>query len=249
MHRHGSTVAIVTGGARGMGAAHVRRLTAEGARVVVADLLDDDGSALAAEIGAAALFVHHDVSSAASWAAAVGVAEEHFGPVNALVNNAGIVAFDGITTTTEEGYRRIVEVNQTGVFLGMSAVLDPMRRQGHGSIVNISSTAGMVGYTHGFAYVASKWAVRGMTKAAALELAPLGIRVNSVHPGTILTPMSAGYDGAVADAVVAKIPVQRLGHVDEVAALVAYLLSDEAGFTTGTEHVIDGGVTAGDFRL
>ena len=131
----------------------------------------------------------------------------------------------------------------------MSAVLEPMQRQGRGSIVNISSTAGMIGYTHGFAYVASKWAVRGMTKAAALELAPLGIRVNSVHPGTIRTPMTSVYDGERADAIAAKIPLQRLGQVEEVAALVAYLLSDEAAFTTGTEHVVDGGVTAGDFRL
>jgi len=246
MRRHESTVAVVTGAARGMGEAHVRRLASEGAHVLVADVLDAEGQALAADLGDAAVFQHLDVTRADQWAAAVAAADAAFGPVTALVNNAGIVHFTGLTATTEADYRQVVEVNQTGVFLGMQAVLEPMRRAGKGSIVNISSTAGMQGYSRSFAYVASKWAVRGMTKAAALELARDNIRVNSVHPGSVRTPMTSGWDAA--DDAAAKIPLHRFGTVEEVAALVAYLLSDEAAFTTGTEHVIDGGVLAGDFR-
>ncbi len=244
MGRHSATVAVVSGGVRGMGAAHVRRLVGEGARVLVGDVLDDEGSALAAELGEAAVFAHLDVTRQGEWEDAVAAAETAFGPVTGLVNNAGIVRFQRLMETTEADYRQVIDVNQVGVFLGMQAVVPSMRRAGHGSIVNISSTAGMQGY-RSMAYVASKWAVRGMTKSAAMTLGPEGIRVNSVHPGSIETPMNASRPAA--DAETSRIPLQRFGTVDEVAALVSYLLSDESAYTTGMEHVIDGGVTAGTF--
>ncbi|CAB4950639.1 unannotated protein [freshwater metagenome] len=246
MTRHDATIAIITGGSRGLGAAQVRRLHHEGARVVIADVLDDAGTALAASLGAGVLYCHLDVAKSEQWAAAVTLAETSFGPVTALSNNAGILSFFGLDTCTEAEYRRVIDVNQMGPFLGMKAVLPSMRRAGRGSIVNVSSTAGMQGYEQLMAYVASKWAVRGMTKAAALELSREGIRVNSVHPGAFDTPMTSGMDDG--GAASAAIPLKRFGHPEEVAALVAYLLSDESSYTTGAEHVIDGGVTAGAFN-
>jgi 3alpha(or 20beta)-hydroxysteroid dehydrogenase len=241
--RHEGTVAIVTGGARGLGAAQVRRLVDEGARVLVADVLEDEGSALADELGDVTRFHRLDVTSRDGWAAAVERAEEAFGPVTALSNNAGIVLWHGLLDASEEDYRKVIDVNQVGVFLGMQAVVPSMQRAGGGAIVNLSSTAGVQGFPSIFSYVASKWAVRGMTKAAALELAGDGIRVNSVHPGSIETPMTEGLDedGEAS----AAIPLKRFGRPEEVAALIAYLLSAEASYTTGTEHVIDGGVTVG----
>jgi 3alpha(or 20beta)-hydroxysteroid dehydrogenase len=241
--RHAGTVAIVTGGARGLGAAQVRRLVDEGARVLVADILQDEGTALAGELGDAARFHPLDVTSRADWQGAVERAEEAFGPVTALSNNAGIVLWHGLLDASEDDYRTVVDVNQVGVFLGMQAVVPSMQRAGGGAIVNLSSTAGMRGYESIFSYVASKWAVRGMTKAAALELAGDRIRVNSVHPGSIETPMTEGLDED-GDAS-AAIPLKRFGRPEEVAALVAYLLSSDACYTTGAEHVIDGGVTTG----
>ncbi|MFN8205546.1 MAG: glucose 1-dehydrogenase [Solirubrobacteraceae bacterium] len=232
-------VAIVTGGARGMGAAHARALVDHGARVVVADLREDEGRALAAELGDAARFAGLDVTDEAGWAATVQAALDAFGRLDVLVNNAGILDVRRLEDTSLADYRRVVEVNQIGPYLGMRAVVAPMRRAGGGSIVNVSSTAGMVGYTDFFAYTAAKWAVRGMTKAAAAELARDGIRVNSVHPGDIETPMIGGID-VPTDA----IALGRLGRPEEVAMLVVYLASDESSYTTGAEHVVDGGYTA-----
>jgi 3alpha(or 20beta)-hydroxysteroid dehydrogenase len=185
-------VAIISGGARGQGAAEARLFAAEGARVVVGDVLDDEGAAVAEEIGDAALYVHLDVTDEAQWAAAVKAAEEAFGPVSVLINNAGILLFQSLHKTTLEDFERVMRVNVTGVFLGMKAVTTSMVEAGGGSIVNVSSTAGLQGLPYLGAYVASKWAVRGLSKTAAIDLGQKGIRVNSVHPGGIDTPMVAG---------------------------------------------------------
>jgi 3alpha(or 20beta)-hydroxysteroid dehydrogenase len=233
-------IAIVTGGASGMGARQVLRFAAEGARVLVADIDVERGRAVAGEVGNAAIFEPLDVREEANWQRVVGVAEEHFrGPVNVLVNNAGILVEHPLEQTSLAEYRRVTDVMQVGVFLGMRTVAASMRRAGGGSIVNISSTAGMVGYPNLFAYCAAKWAVRGMSKAAAMDLAPSGIRVNSVHPGYIETPMIANNDNYPTDLV----PLKRHGTVDEIASLVIYLVSDESGYCTGAEFVIDGGLT------
>jgi 3alpha(or 20beta)-hydroxysteroid dehydrogenase len=241
MSRHADTVAIVTGGARGLGEAQARRLLADGARVVITDVLDEQGAALADALGDRAAFVRHDVTSEAQWDQVVARTEELFGPVTALSNNAGIVIHKPMMDTTEEEFRRVVDVNLVGVFLGMKAVVPSMRRAGHGAIVNLSSVAGMQGYKGIIGYSAAKYGVRGMSKSAALELAPDNIRVNSVHPGTIQTDMTA----TRGDAEGSKIPLQRRGEPAEIASMVAYLLSDDASYVTGHEHVVDGGVLAG----
>lgn len=236
-------MAIVSGGARGLGEAAARRLVAEGARVVVADLLREEGVALVKELGDSARFEDLDVRDQSQWEAVVAAAEADFGPVTTLVNNAGIVRFLTLLDCSEADFRQVLDVNEVGVFLGMRAVVPSMRRGGGGAIANLSSTAGMQGYPGIFSYVATKWAVRGMTKAAALELAQYGIRVNSIHPGSTHTPMTAGLDDDGSQS--ALVPMRRFGEPGEVAALVAYLVSDEASYTTGAEHVVDGGVLAG----
>ena len=244
MGRLDGKVAIVSGGARGLGEAEARRFVAEGARVVIGDILDEEGGALARELGDAARFQHLDVTQSGQWDEIVQVAEAQFGPVTVLVNNAGIVTFKTLLEHSEQEFRRVIDVNEVGVFLGMHAVVPSMRTAGQGSIVNVSSSAGMQAYEGIFSYVASKWAVRGMTKAAALELAKDGIRVNSIHPGGIHTMMTESTD--VDGSQSAAVPLGRLGEPEEVAALVTYLVSDEASYTTGSEHVIDGGVLAGE---
>ncbi|MBN3836723.1 SDR family oxidoreductase [Burkholderia sp. Ac-20344] len=235
--------AIVTGGASGMGASQVEWFVREGARVLIADVDVNKGSELASKFKQSAWFCRLDVTSEEAWTEAVNEAETHFeGPVTILVNNAGVLRDGSVETTTLADYRFSTEILQTGVFLGIKAVAASMRRAGGGSIVNISSTAGLVGNPNTFAYVAAKWAVRGMTKAAALDLAPAGIRVNSVHPGNTNTPMIEGKTGK--EYSVDEIPLRRNATVDEISTLVVYLASDEASYTTGAEHVIDGGFTA-----
>lgn len=234
------SVVIVSGGARGMGADEVRALAEAGARVVSGDVLDDEGKAFAAEVGDAVRYVHLDVTRAEDWGTAVRTAEDEFGPVTGLVNNAGIVTWGGVQTLTEAEWHRTIDVNLTGVFLGMQAVVPSMRGAGGGSIANISSTAGLMGYSGIAAYVASKWGVRGLTKAAAIELGPLGIRVNSIHPGPIRTPMTAGMD----DAMAATQPIPRFGEPAEVTAAVLFLLG-EATYCTGAELAVDGGAVVG----
>ncbi|MFE7328584.1 glucose 1-dehydrogenase [Streptomyces sp. NPDC057565] len=233
-------VVVVTGGARGLGAAHARRLVAEGAKVVIGDVLVQEGEALAAELGAQnALFVELDVTSEVSWQAAVARTEEVWGKVTGLVNNAGLVHRCPIEELTEADYRRVIDVNEIGVFLGMKAVLPSMRAAGGGSIVNISSLCGIIAFPYILSYTASKWAVRGMTKAAAQEFAPYNIRVNSVHPGVVATEMTA--DSERSHETVKRQPIQREAQPAEISNMVLYLLSDEASYSTGSEFVVDGG--------
>lgn len=242
MGRVSGKVAIVTGGARGLGATYARTLVGEGASVVVSDVLEDEGKELAEELGDRAFFVRHDVTDSAAWEHAVGAAEETFGPVTVLVNNAGVVHLDFIEELSEADYRKVVDVNQVGVFLGMKAVLPSMRRAGAGSVVNISSIEGMVGTPAILGYVAAKWAVRGMSKAAAQEFGPGGIRVNSVHPGVVETPMTEGQPGV--EQLVQQQPLARMGQPAELANLVLFLASDESSYCTGAEFVADGGYTS-----
>ena len=243
MARLEGKVAIITGAARGMGAAHARRFVAEGAKVVLTDLNVEEGTALASELGENALFVEQNVTSADEWANVVAEAEKAFGPVNVLVNNAGISISKSFLQMTEEEYRRIVDINQVSVFLGLKTVVPSMQKAGGGSIVNISSINGIVGGAVG--YTDTKFAVRGMTKAAAMECSHYGIRVNSVHPGVIETPMVTQGDAVEAIKEFAKhIPLKRMAQPEEVTNLVLFLASDESSYSTGSEFIVDGGLTA-----
>lgn len=241
MERFRGKTAIISGGARGMGASHSRAIVAEGGNVIIADVLDVDGKELALELGEAASFAHLDVTDPHAWAAAVALAEETYGPVSVLVNNAGVLAQGPIVDGTPEEFRRVLDINLTGVYLGMRATVPSMRKAGGGSIVNISSTAGLIGYAYLGAYVASKWGVRGLTKAAALELGPDNIRVNSVHPGPIRTPMTA----EIGDDVTEGQPIARFGEPEEVTRVVCFLASDDASYSTGSEFTVDGGQVTG----
>jgi len=244
MGRLEGKVALVTGGARGMGAATARLFVAEGARVVIADILDAAGEALARELGPVARWQHHDVAREEDWDAAVRAARASFGGLDVVVNNAGIyqpAPLDGCEVAL---FERTARVNQLGVFLGMRAAVPAMRARGGGAIVNISSIAGLRGFPGAVAYVGTKWAVRGMTKTAAVELAADRIRVNSVHPGLIDTPMIAVNTPEANAAMVAATPLRRAGTAEEVARLVLFLASDEAAYITGAEVAIDGGWTA-----
>jgi len=236
-------VAIVTGAARGQGEAEARLLAANGAKVVLTDILADQGQATAASIGDAARFVAHDVSSAEGWNEVVAAATDAFGRVDILVNNAAIVAPLKLVDTDQETYDRIYRVNQLGVFLGMHAVVAPMRAAGAGSIINISSVAGLQGTNGLFAYTATKWAVRGMTQSAALELARFNIRVNCVFPGVIDTPMNDGNPEGMNDVLVKTTPMRRMGQPDEIAQAVLWLASPASSFTTGAELAVDGGMS------
>ncbi len=240
-------VALITGAARGQGAAEARLFAQRGAKVMLCDILDSEGQAVAAEIGANAAYIRLDVTSEASWQAAVTAAVSKFGKLNVLVNNAGIVKVTALADCPLDEYMQVIQVNQVGVFLGMKTVVPAMKQAGGGSIVNISSIDGLIGMTGGTAYCASKFAVRGMTKVAALELGKLGIRVNSIHPGGILTPMitGAGLDAQTAGEIFGRVPLQRIGQPEEIATLAAYLASDDASYSTGSEFIADGGLTAG----
>ena len=233
-------VAIVTGAARGMGAQHVRGLVAAGAKVVATDVLDDEGTALADELGDVVMYRHLDVTDADQWDTVVSQAEEAWGPVKVLVNNAGIVVFGPIEALAPSDWQRAIDINLTGVFLGMRSVVPSMKRANGGAIVNISSTAGLQGYANLGAYVASKWGVRGLTKTAAIELGPANIRVNSIHPGAIRTPMTDGLDLDM----LASQPIARIGEPEEVTAMLLFILQ-EATYSTGHEFIIDGGTVVG----
>lgn len=232
-------VVLITGGARGQGAAEGRLFSAEEARVYLTDVLPEEGEKTAAEVGA--IFVEHDVSSADAWAKVVERVLSDEGRLDVLLNNAGILEWKTLAETSLETWQRIVSVNQTGVFLGMQAVAPQMIKQKSGSIINLSSIAGLRGAGPCFAYGATKWAVRGMTKSAAQELGPHGIRVNSIHPGIIDTPMMAGVP---LDQLAASVPLGRYAAADEVAKLALWLASDESAYANGAEWVLDGGFTA-----
>jgi len=237
-------VAVITGAARGQGAAEARLFVERGARVVLTDVLDADGKQLADELGEAARFVRHDVTSADDWNAAVAVAVSEFGGLNVLVNNAAIYTAKPLTDTTPEELEKILRVNLVGAFRGIRSVVGPMSEAG-GSIVNISSQAGLEGLMGHSAYGSSKWGLRGLTKTAALELGPKGIRVNSVHPGPIATPMVPYL--TTGPGSFPTLPLQRTGVPEEVAELVAFLASDASSYVTGAEVTIDGGLAAGKF--
>jgi 3alpha(or 20beta)-hydroxysteroid dehydrogenase len=207
---------------------------------VATDVLDDLGTALADELGDSVLYRHLDVTDEAGWNEVVAHAEATWGPVGVLVNNAGIVMFGSIVDLTLEQFQRTLDINLTGVFLGMHCVAPSMKRAGGGSIVNISSTAGLQGYANLGAYVASKWGVRGLTKTAALELGAFGIRVNSIHPGPIRTPMVGG----LRDDLASGAPIPRIGEPSEVTAMMLFIVQ-EATYSTGHEFIIDGGATVG----
>lgn len=232
--------AIVTGGARGIGAAVSRAFAAEGARVLVTDVLDDEGKALADALGERAAYAHLDVSDPEQWDAAVSAAERLFGPVSILVNNAGIVEFGAVEVQPPESFRRVLEVNLYGAWLGMRHTLPSLRRAGGGCVVNVSSTAGLLGYANVGAYVASKWGLRGLTKTAALEFAHDQVRVCSVHPGPIRTPMTSGMD----EGIIAGQPIARFGEAEEVARMIRFVVV-EATYSTGAEFVVDGGAATG----
>lgn len=233
-------VALVTGGARGLGAAQARAIVAHGGRVVIGDLDDDAGQALAHELGDAAHYLALDVTSEPGWRTAVATTLDRFGKLNVLVNNAGIVTFGPIGTYGRAAWEAIIAVNLTGPFLGIAAARDALAASAPSSIINISSTAGMVGAAEGHGYSASKFGLRGLTKSAAMELAAVGIRCNSVHPGIIRTPRT---EGLPVDVLLG--PMRRMGEPDEVANLVVYLASDESSFSTGSEFIVDGGQIAG----
>jgi 3alpha(or 20beta)-hydroxysteroid dehydrogenase len=245
------TVALISGGARGQGAAEARLFVEEGCRVLVGDVLDTEGAALVDELGPAARYAHLDVTSEHDWADAVVLAGHEFGGVSVLVANAGISPPAApITDTSLDDYLRVVRVNQVGTFLGLKAVIPPMIDGGGGSIVVISSAGGMEGTWGLSGYVSSKFAVRGLTKVAALELARQGIRVNSVHPGPIDTAMmepEAWHGLDVRKGMAAAMPLGRLGQPHEIAELVLFLASDASSYCTGAEFVADGGHLAGPF--
>jgi 3alpha(or 20beta)-hydroxysteroid dehydrogenase len=245
MNRLDGKVALISGGARGMGAATARRFIDEGGRVVLGDVLDDEGKALADELGESARYLHLDVTSEEDWAAGVEMTEREFGVLNVLVNNAGILRFAAIEEETLADFRRVIDINLLGVYLGMHAAIPALRRAGGGSIVNLSSTEGLGATPFLAAYTASKFAVRGITKVAALELGPDKIRVNSVHPGGIDTPMTrAVMDDRGRTYIAKKVALRRMGTAADVAAMIAFLASDESSYSTGGEFVVDGGATA-----
>lgn len=233
-------VVLVTGASQGMGASHVRAVVDAGASVVIADVDADRGEVLAAELGPKAVFVLLDVTSTQSWEAAIKATVSAFGGLDVLVNNAGILRTNPVVETSDDEWDLVLKVNLTGTFKGIRAAAPEMAKRGSTSIINISSTAGLKGFAGSSAYISSKWAVRGLTKAAALELASQGTRVNSIHPGNIKTQM---IDGLYED--YPHVAQGRAGEPQEISALVVFLASESSSFSTGSEFVADGGETAG----
>jgi 3alpha(or 20beta)-hydroxysteroid dehydrogenase len=244
MSRLDGKVVLVTGGARGIGAAIAQAMVAHGAKVVIGDVLDRDGEALAKEIGASAKYVHLDVTKPDDWQAAVAMAAKIYGKLNVVVNNAGISNYAPIEQYSNADWDKIIAINLTGVFNGIKAAIPALKVAGGGAIVNMSSLAGLRGEAAMPGYVASKWAVRGLTKAAALELARYGIRVNSIHPGIVRTPLSA--EGPQVS--MSHVAMDRVGEPIEIANLCVFLASDESSFSTGAEFIADGGELAGLIR-
>jgi 3alpha(or 20beta)-hydroxysteroid dehydrogenase len=240
-------VALISGGARGQGAAEARAFIAEGAHVVIGDVLDEEGEQLANELGSAAHYVHLDVTSEEDWAAAVAATVATFGSLGVLINNAGIMRLGPLDSQPTDDYRAVIEVNQFGCYFGMRAAIPALRANGGGSIVNTSSINGFIGLAGTTAYGASKFAVRGMTRTAALELGHENIRVNAVCPGTIDTAMvsSPEFADVDKDAYFADQPIPRIGRAEEIAGMMVFLASDESSFCTGAEYLVDGGALAG----
>jgi 3alpha(or 20beta)-hydroxysteroid dehydrogenase len=255
MGRLDGKVAVISGAARGQGEAEARLFAEEGAWVVLGDVLDDRGAAVASDIGERALYTHLDVRHEDDWTAVMALAEETFGPTNVLVNNAGIVRMTSLVDTSLKQFREVIDVNQVGTFLGMKAVVPSMVKAGGGSIINISSTSGLLGLPHMVSYTSTKWAIRGMSKVAAIELGPLGIRVNSIHPGGVDTEMlqtaAASADWQIPPRHVeledpyTRLPLGRIGQPVEMARLALFLASDESSYSTGSEFIADGGMTCG----
>ena len=240
-------IALITGAARGQGAAEARLFAEEGATVILTDVEDDAGAAVATEIGDTATYAHLDVASESEWQRLAADIEAQHGRLDICVNNAGILRLGPFEHTTLSDYESVIRVNQTGVFLGIRTSIPLMRKAGGGSIINISSIDGLVGMSFAPGYVASKFAVRGMTKAAALELGADNIRVNSIHPGGVNTPMLTGVQSEPREegSAFSRVPLGRVGEPEEVARLALYLASDDSSYSTGSEFVVDGGLTAG----
>lgn len=246
MARLTGKTAIITGGAQGMGAVTARIFVEQGANVVIADILEEKGQALAQELGDKAQFVSLDVTNPEQWEQAVKVAEV-MGPLNVLVNNAGILVFKAIAEQSMEDFNKVLNINLTGCYNGIRAVIEPMKRAGSGSIINISSVDGLQAKNSLSAYAASKWGMRGLTKSAAIELGHYKIRVNTVHPGGIDTNMHSadGVDNDASNAFYKNHALPRVGLPQEVANMSAFLASDEATYSTGSEFCVDGGWNAG----
>lgn len=249
MRLNGKT-AIVTGGARGMGAATCRLFASEGAKVAIADILDDDGLELARELGAGSRFYHLDVGDPDQWREVVAQAEAELGPVDILVNNAGILLLRELLETSIDDFRKVIQVNLEGPFLGIQAVAPGMIERGRGSIVNVSSLQGIRAMNAAAAYCASKFGVRGLTRVAALELGHRGVRVNSIHPGAIDTPLAnpGNIPREQLDKMFVNCPAQRMGLAEEVANATLFLASDEASYVIGAELIIDGGSASGIYQ-
>jgi 3alpha(or 20beta)-hydroxysteroid dehydrogenase len=240
MGRLSGKIALVSGGARGMGATHARAIVANDGKVVIGDILEAEGTALASELGSAARFIRLDVTKTDDWKSAVALAVTEFGGLNVLVNNAGIVdKLTNLEEYTEAHWNTIIGINLTGQFLGIKAAVGVLKASAPASIINISSIAGLGGIPGQHGYVSSKFGVRGLTKAVAAELGSSRVRANSIHPGAIRTPMIAGFDTSSATG-----SLKRVGEPEEVSNLVVYLASDESSFSTGSEFVVDGGQMA-----
>lgn len=250
MSRLDGKVALVSGGARGIGEGIVRRFVAEGAQVIIADILTSEGQALADDLGDAVRFVTLDVTSREQWDEAVADTVRHFGRLDCLVNNAGVILFKAVDQLTEQDIRRILDINVLGVMLGTQAAIPELERHG-GSIINMSSADGISGANALSAYCASKFAVRGFTKSCALELGPRGIRVNSIHPGGIVSAMTnpANMDRTTLDKAFRIYPAQRAGDPEDIAAAAAFLASEDARYCMGTELSVDGGLNAGHYYM
>jgi len=237
-------VVLISGAAMGQGEAEARLCVERGARVVIGDVAEEQGRTVAASLGSSALFVNLDVTQAAQWAAAVAAAESAYGRLDGLVNNAGISMRLPLAELSVEQITRVWQINQLGPMLGMQHALEPMKRAGGGSIVNIGSAAGLRAAPRVGAYSATKWALRGLTRTVSREFAPFKIRVNIVHPGMIETPMISTLPPDMRETGRASIPLGRVGEASDIAAMVCFLLSDEASFITGAEHTVDGGGSA-----
>ncbi len=243
MGRVDDKVVLITGGGGGIGGESGLLLAQEGARVALADIRIDEAQALADKIGSRARAFALDVTNEAQWGEVVAAAEAAFGPIDALVNSAGVASYGPTDQVSEAEFRRLIDINLIGTFLGFKAALPSMRKAGGGTVVNVSSLAGLVGMAGAAGYTASKWAVRGFTKAVAAEFGHEGIRVNSVHPGVIDTPL-ADAQKAIIDQLMPNLPLGRIGRAVEVAQLILFLTSDESSYSTGTEFAIDGGWAA-----